>query len=670
MSAELEQNPASHPANSPQGQPSPAEIQLGSITLKSLVLGLFLVVTLDVVAIYIRYVFHGSLMTYSHVPMAMLMSFVLMMAGLSVLSKLTSFRLASTEWHVILAMGLIGATLPCFGHTGYLLGYISAPHYFSTPENAWDRWLLPYVPGWLIPSNESNAVAWFFEGLPQGGVIPWGVWVLPMLWWFTLVVAAFVTLACVASILRRQWVDNERLVFPAMQPLMDISDQPGDGKGWLPEFTRNRLFWIGFGIAFGMIAWNCINYFLPGFPRFPIYRGRWYWIDRQFPPIRGFLGIFTIFFSYFASLDVLLSIWLFDLLFIFEGGWLNQLGYRAISPYYYRGAYSMQTRGAFVVMVVSVLWVARRHLKDVLMKAIGRDPTVDDSGEFVSYRFAFFGSIGGMLYMYVWIVAIGFDPVYGALFIPAVIFCYVGTAKILADTGIPYTNNPVGPWGLIDMWLGSKGQSPTTIVAFRFSSIVTSHFKALFLPALMHAGKVSDGARTNRRHLMTAMALAFVVSFITCVTLILYLGYTDGAYNFNSWEITRAAERSFPRTVSAIKSPGNPFFMKYPEEIGFFGGGMAMMALLIFLRHQFTWWPLHPVGLAISGSYLARRTSFTVFIAWLIKLVMLKVGGPAFYRRSRPLFVGLLVGYVVGVALSSAIDVVWFPERGHAVHRY
>ena len=138
---------------------------------------------------------------------------------------------------------------------------------------------------------------------------------------------------------------------------------------------------------------------------------------------------------------------------------------------------------------------------------------------------------------------------------------------------------------------------------------------------------------------------------------VLYLGYRDGAYNFNSWEITRAAERSFAGTVKAIKSPGNPFFVKHPEETGFFGGGMALMGLLIFLRHRYTWWPFHPVGLAISGSYLARRTSFTVFVAWLIKLVMLKVGGPAFYRKSRPLFVGLLAGYVVGVAITTILSV-------------
>lgn len=94
------------------------------------------------------------------------------------------------------------------------------------------------------------------------------------------------------------------------------------------------------------------------------------------------------------------------------------------------------------------------------------------------------------------------------------------------------------------------------------------------------------------------------------------------------------------------------------------------MGLLIYLRHRLPWWPLHPVGLAISGSYLARRTSFTIFVAWLIKFVLIKIGGPAVYNRSRPLFVGLLVGYVVGILFSTTLDFFYFPEKGHAVHRY
>ena len=81
MSAETERNPDSYSAStaaSPVDVSSPAHQNLGPITLRSVLLGLFLVVILDVVAIYVRYVYHGSLMTYSHVPMAMLI--ILLMA--------------------------------------------------------------------------------------------------------------------------------------------------------------------------------------------------------------------------------------------------------------------------------------------------------------------------------------------------------------------------------------------------------------------------------------------------------------------------------------------------------------------------------------------------------------------------------------------------------------
>ena len=638
-----------------------------AVTFRAVTLGLCLVIALDLLAI-----FHGSLMTYSHIPMAMLMVLVSMLLALAIVARATGWTLATGEWHAILAMGIVGAALPCFGHVGYLIGYISAPYYFATDENAWDKHLHPLLPEWLIPSNEGGAIAWFYEGLPRGAKIPWDVWVLPLFWWMTVVVAAFVLLACVASIFRKQWVQNERLVFPAMAPLIDLVSEPGDGKGWVPEFARNRLFWVGFAIAFGVLAWNCINYFLPGFPRFPIYRSSWYWIDRQMPPIRGYFGIFTIFFSYFASLDVLLSIWFFDLLFILEGGWLNQLGYKAISPYYYTGVYAWQTKGAFYVLIFSTFWVARQHLKDVLMKALGRDESVDDDGELMSYRAACVGVLSSMAYLFIWLVQMKFDPLQGFLLLVSVVLVYVGMAKILADTGLPFTNVPSDPWGMVAPFFGRRNISIETEVAFRFSSLITSHFKGLFLPALSHAGRVAEGVpRHQRRRLMAAIALAFFVSWVVSVGVTIQLGYEQGAYNFNSWEITRAAERSFQSTVEAIKKPNEPpFYEKNPEELGFFGFGGLLMVGLIYMRYRFAWWPIHPVGMAISGSYLARRTSFTIFLAWLIKFVMIKVGGANVYRQSRPLFLGLLVGYVLGIILSAGIDAIWFPERGHVIHQY
>ena len=214
-----------------------------------------------------------------------------------------------------------------------------------------------------------------------------------------------------------------------------------------------------------------------------------------------------------------------------------------------------------------------------------------------------------------------------------------------------------------------------TRVALRYSGHILSHFKGLFLPALTHAGRIAEGIRGRRRNLMAAIGLGFIVSLFVSVTLTLYLGYRDGAYNFNSWEIVRAGESHFKGTATWVKdgltkAPTPPVYVEHPDYMAFFGAGGAVMALLIYLRYRFVWWPIHPVGMAISGSYLARRTSFTIFMAWLIKLVMLKVGGPSVYRKSRPFFIGLLVGYILGVALSAFIDMGWFPDHGHYVHRY
>jgi len=328
-----------------------------------------------------------------------------------------------------------------------------------------------------------------------------------------------------------------------------------------------------------------------------------------------------------------------------------------------------------VVLVCSVFWVARRHLREVFRKALGRSSEVDDQGELLSYRAALIGLVLGLLYMWTWLTRAGFDAVQAAFLLLAVVFTYVGMAKIIADTGLPYTNVPAGPWGLVAPWIGSQGISASTQVAYRFSGILTSHFKGLFLPALTHAGKVAEGVSDRRRQLLVAVSLAFGVSLLVSFVYTLHLGYQEGAYNFNSWEITRAGERHFAWTAKAVKKillrdVKPPDYVEHPEYISFFALGGALMASLIYMRYRFARWPLHPVGLAISGSYLARLISFTVFLAWVLKLVMLKVGGPSVYRKSRPFFVGLLVGYILGVALSAIIDMIWFPDRGHYVHRY
>ena len=52
------------------------------------------------------------------------------------------------------------------------------------------------------------------------------------------------------------------------------------------------------------------------------------------------------------------------------------------------------------------------------------------------------------------------------------------------------------------------------------------------------------------------------------------------------------------------------------------------------------------------------------------KSTILSLGGINGYRRARPLFLGLLIGYVLGVGVSFVVDAALFMGDGHMVHRW
>ena len=52
-------------------------------------------------------------------------------------------------------------------------------------------------------------------------------------------------------------------------------------------------------------------------------------------------------------------------------------------------------QGALLFLVFAGFWHGRRHIRDVLRKAFGRAPEIDDSSELMSYRAAVFGTLIG-----------------------------------------------------------------------------------------------------------------------------------------------------------------------------------------------------------------------------------------------------------------------------------
>ena len=80
------------------------------------------------------------------------------------------------------------------------------------------------------------------------------------------------------------------------------------------------------------------------------------------------------------------------------------------------------------------------------------------------------------------------------------------------------------------------------------------------------------------------------------------------------------------------------------------------MALLIYLRHHFLWWPLHPLGFAVSASNVTSRAWFSIFLGSMIKASLLKYGGVRLYLALRPFFLGMILGQITCAGFWIVLD--------------
>jgi hypothetical protein len=177
-------------------------------------------------------------MAYSHMPMGNLILSLLSILVCSLLARTfgRSFAFSPSEWITKFSMGFISSLGPTYGVSGYLVGVMVTPYYFATPENRWEEFLHPYLPEWIIPANRDGAMTWFYDGLPAGAPIPWAAWTMPLFWWFTFICAVGLACFCASIIIHRQWSENEKLVYPAMEPILEVTTYVGSGKRLLPEF--------------------------------------------------------------------------------------------------------------------------------------------------------------------------------------------------------------------------------------------------------------------------------------------------------------------------------------------------------------------------------------------------------------------------------------------------
>ena len=637
------------------------------LTPRGVIAGSLLVVWINFWTSYAEYVVHASRMNISHYPVALFISYVVLAASIPAIRRLSSYlALSSADMAVTLAMGMVGAMVPTSGLMGFFLGIIATPFYFATAENRWAEFFHPHIPEWVAPRDHGHALTWFFDGPPGGAAdIPWSVWAVPILWWFVLITAVVYASAAIASILRKPWSEHERLVYPLLSVSQELVDV-GDAKK-TRFFWHDRAFWIGMTVPLTLLSWNYLVFVFPLLPRINL-AGRWLAVARGFPSFRTRVNFFTLGFAYLANLEVLFSIWIFYLISSAEVWTLNQVGFKITGTQdawcSIDAASSWQSFGGLTAMVLLGLWVARGHLKEVWRGVV--DKHACQGEEILSYRGSVVGLGISILVIGLWLKAAGMSAGLAALILFGTFVVTVGVARIVSESGLIYVRAPMTPQVFAIYAIGPGNLSSQSLTTSAFSYAFLSQGKGLFMGPMMHAAKLAEQVKNRRPWFVGALFLSVVIGMVVCTWLTFLWGYDVGAYNFRDYPFSSGSKHAFNVTINKMRDTRGIDL----KRLSFYGIGTLVMSILLILRYRLPWWPIHPIGFTIPLTYATRNSVFAILIAWIFKSVVLRFGGVSLYDRTRPICLGMVVGYALGVMLSFLGDYLWFFGDGHGVHSW
>lgn len=534
-----------------------------------------------------------------------------------------------------------------------LFGMIGHPFWFATPENKWQTLFFRFLPSWLLVTDH-DALAGFYRGnvsiySPEGRHYL-ASWVVPLAAWGAFFLCLAGMYLCLTVLVRRTWVENEKLTFPIIQLPLAIT-APDAGT----TFFRNPRMWAGFGLAFGISLLNGMHQIIPSLPQFPV----------NITPLTANAGLsgllavrpwnvigatyssfypFAIGIAYFMPLDLSFSCWFF---FVASRAFRvigNLYGWDATGtagfPYF-----GEQAAGAWLGLGVMLLYSGRRYWQGTV-RAAWQGARADDPREAGHYRWAYAGLLIGGVLLAVFCAVIGMSGWVAALFFGIVFLLGFTITRVRAELGSPHEIYWINPSQVMVTLLGTHviGAHDLTLISllYWFNRCCRNHP----MPNQLEAFKMMEGRpAVPFGGMVGAIVLAMLVSLPVTYWANLHVTYEAGAgakaAGFAAW----SGVESYGRLAGWLTQPVPPA----STGLGYGTAGLLLTVLLSVMRARFAWWPFHPAGYALALSSAMEYFWLPVFLAWTCKFLLIRYGGVTLYRAAVPFFLGLILGdYTMG----------------------
>jgi len=511
---------------------------------------------------------------------------------------------------------------------------------------------------------------WSLRGLRflVTGYIPLREWVGPAAVWSSFILLVVTACFAINVIMHKQWANSERYPFPnARIPLYLLGGEDEETGRALPAIWYNRYAWAGFAVAlfWGLMkGWHVYNRSVPDMsieiplaPYFqdPSWGGMW---NATFSVSMFFVSI-AIFFELNVLISLVLGFWFYRSFLWF--GQISDMRVHAGYPWRYQ-----QAIGGYVGYFLICIFFTRKYLWQIFMAALRG--TRRDEGDILSSRAALLllvGCMAGALLWGRWIET--------SLLTIGIYFCFlliIGfvSAKFRAECGLP--GGYFTPYNAMLLFAAMGGMaafgSNGILVALLLSGFLTVSVFFFIPGAQLEMMEIGRRLQIQPRHITYTCLLGVLGGVFIGGWVFLSNAYAIGgdnikfqwAFNGLSWFFGSYKSELANTTTTWLQAGAGgttSATTNWPTWTMFACGGFA--AALTIVRQFFAGFWFHPIGFILGSSHLLDGVWGSLLVAWIIRFLVLKIGGATSVRsKLQPFFVGAFVGSVVVMIIFMMIN--------------
>lgn len=533
------------------------------------------------------------------------------------------------------------------------------------------------------------AIRGFARGSPDG-TVPWRLWWRPMLYWVAMCGSYAAMIFGLLLMFRRRWIEHERLPFPWALPVLAVlqDEQRTDRRRWI-------AWLIGFGICVPGITYASLQVGatapIPMIPWAGPMGGQLGGFDLSSlgllhkMPVYLYFGPFILAMFLLFPTDVLITIVLTHvLLYLLAGSILQSLGVNVgkdlVDSFRGWGIRSGGCAGLFIWGLYFHRKMIWNYLKSLV--GAGSDARPDQRDELGRWLVAALFVVGLAGFVLLGLYATS-GPMMVFLTLWVLIYVFAQVRQRADGMLFTYENN-ITSHQLVSVQRDVLHDHPTLVGSPQYPDAVAtpnawgSHWFAWGFAGqfktygpqnvLLEVFKIAHEVRANVRHIGLAILLVMVVVALLAPPLYLKLVYTYGFENtyqeghsvyqsFTQWS-ERAISYGIHSTSRTYINPGaQNWFFQYQPLI-WTVVGIAIVGVLTYMRREYVWFPLSPVGFVLAGEVINSRVGyvsaewawFAFLLAWVLKKLVFRWLGVRYWNeRMLPVLLFLLLGMIFGM---------------------